>query len=290
MTLLAPGAVLLLVPFVLFTVWYAHPNGFGGARLPGSWHKLTSPTLRYFLSLRLGVRDDKSALVAAICALLVILTLARPIIANDLAPPANFTARVLVLDMSPAADVEAQRFFVEALLERNSIQASDPTATGLVLVGDGGYSVVPVTTDMAHLRRYQSVAEPSVMPHAGRNLHEGITVAEAMLTDAGITVGQVIVVTSKQPVDELIAIPDSGRLRDVVLTDGGSDEWVDFADHYSANIYAADDSALVDQRLLTQAKDRFYHGMPAATVDLRPPLIVLALLLWLWLLRRRTSQ
>ncbi len=290
MTLLAPVAILLLVPFALFTLWYAHPNGFGGARLPGSWHKVTSPVLRHFLSLRLGMRNDKSTLVAATCALLVILTLAHPIITNELAPPANFSARVLVLDMSPVANIEEQRFFVDSLLEHNSTQAADPTATGLVLVGDGGYSVVPVTTDMAHLRRYQSVAAPSLMPREGRNLHEGIAVAEAMLTDAGITVGQVVVVTSKQPIEERIAIPVSGRLRDVVVTDGASDEWVAFAEHYNAHVYAGNDSALVDQRLLAEAKDRYYQGMPSATVDLRPPIIVLTLLLWLWLLRRRTSQ
>ena len=288
MTLLTPATILLLLPFAVFTLWYAHPNAMGGARLPGSWDKVTSSALRYFLSLRLAAGDDKSPLIAAICALLVILALTHPIITNELTPPAFFKARVLVLDMSPAVNVSEQRFFVDALLQESD--ATDATATGLVLVGDGGYSVVPVTTDMAHLRRYQGVAEPGLMPEQGRSLHEGIAVAEAMLADAGITVGQVVVVTSNEPVDELIAIPDSGRLRDVVVTDGDTDSWNAFASSYKARVFAGNESADVDQRLLQEARDRFIHGVPAATVDLRPPLIVMALLLWLWLLRRRTSQ
>jgi len=289
MTLLTPAAILLLLPFTVLTLWYAHPNAMG-ARLPGSWNKLTSPALRYFLSLRIGAGEDKSPLIAAICALLVILSLTHPIITNESTPPALFKARVLVLDMSPAVNVSEQRFFVDALLQESSTGAGDATATGLVLVGDGGYSVVPVTTDMSHVRRYQSVAEPGLMPQTGRTLHEGIAVAEAMLADAGVTVGQVVVVTSNEPVDEFIAIPDSGRMRDVVITDGDSDQWNAFADSYNARVFTGNEAADVDQRLMQEAKDRFIHGVPDATVDLRPPLIGMALLLWLWLLRRRTSQ
>lgn len=291
MTLLTPIAMLLLLPFTAFCLWYLQQSNRVGAMLPGSWRLVTTPSLRQFMQRRLKSGDDKSIIVAAVCSLLVIATLAHPVIAIDTAPPANFTGRVVVLDMSAGIDVEAQRFFADSLLVNQSgNDAASATATGLVLAGDGAYTVVPVTQDMAHVQRYTGVATPDLMPANGRTLHEGIAVAESLLADAEVAVGQVVIVTSGTPLEEFIAIPDRGRLRDIVVADGESQHWSGVADSYRAQLHASSDLAAVVERLSSAARDRFFRGVQESTFDLRPPLIALALVLWLWLLRRRIER
>lgn len=291
MTLLAPWAMLLLLPFALFSLWYVHQLNGVGARLPGSWRLVTAPTLRRFMQRRLNSSSDRSIWVAAICSLLIIATLAHPVVAVNTAPPANFAARVVVLDMSDGVDVESQRFFVDALLgDRSRAEPRTAIATGLVLAGDGAYTVVPVTEDMAHVRRYLAVASPELMPASGRALHEGIAVAESLLSDAEVAVGQVVVVTSGAPATQVIAIPERGRLREIVVAGGDAQSWSSVAERYGAQLHASASGQQIRARLATATSDRFFRAVREATVDLRPPLIALALLLWLWLLRRRVER
>lgn len=289
MILLYPVALMLLLPLLAVTWWFMHPQSVAGTRLPGSWHKVVTPALRDYLGHRLRDTQDRSAMVVATCALLAILTLAHPVMTKQATPPQNFKARVVVLDMSPGAAVEQQRFVVDSLLQETSSSAMQgPTATGLVLVSGGAYSIVPVTEDMAHIQRYLNVATPELMPQGGRALHEGIAVAETMLEDSGVVVGQVVLITSGRAVEKFIAIPDRGRLRDLVVTEGTEGNWLKFSEWYGATVYSGTQSGLLDKRLESAASEKLFRGVQSASTDVRPVLIGLAAMLWLWLFRRRT--
>ncbi|MFK7853502.1 MAG: hypothetical protein AB8B79_05290 [Granulosicoccus sp.] len=290
MTLLYPVALFLMLPLALAFLWLQQPLNQSGGRLPGSWHKVTSPALNEFLLQRLGNQNRQSNLLDVICAALIIMALAHPRFTADTAPPENFKARVIALDMSVGSNVLAQRFYVDTLIQGSSSSgAPDSIATGLVLVSDGAYSVVPITNDVAHLQRYLNVAAPEIMPESGHDLHEGIAVAEKMLSDAGISVGQVIVVTSQETVSELPNIPEQGRLRDLVIVDNTVEGWQLFARKYGAQIYSSEQSHKLLSRLDSKATETLYLAVQNASLDLRPLFLSLTLLIWLWFLRRRAS-
>ena len=281
----APAALLLLCPLVLSSFLIRGRGGATLAGLPGHWNRLVEPALRRFLARRIPERRaDQFGLCLAICMLLVI-ALAAPHIESD-QPGAygNLSGRVIVLDLGAGIDVRDQRLVAQRLVE-----ASPRIPAAIVAVAADAFDIVPLSTDRFQIARYLQVLDPSIMPEAGRAPQLGIAQGEAVLRNAGIVVGQTVLITGGEPLPPHFDAPRSVGLRAVVALGAEASAWSDYAEVLDARLAGPADLSAITDDLNDSLRQEMRAGGAQARVDLTPWAVAAALALWLGLFRRRAS-
>ena len=281
-----PIALLLLLPLTAAGALIWRHGDVAVAALPGHWRRLVEPRLRAYLGRGIAEgRNPQLALCLAVLTVLVV-ALSRPALDSAQAPDyGNLTGRVVVLDLSGAANVTDERLFVQRLIEE-----SPEVPTALVAVAADAFDVVPLTTDGSYLLRYLQVVEPELMPRTGRALNLGLAHAQSVLTAAGIVAGQVVLVSGGEPPRNSPIAPTTQALRDIVVPEARMPAWADYATASGARLdgladvprIVAELNEAVDALTRTRTKDQRF--------DLTPWLIGLAMLLWLGLFRRRVAR
>ena len=279
-----PLVLLLLVPAIGAFAWLARRGDFYLGRLPGDWDRLVRPALRAIVG-REVIQGAAPQLFSFLVLWIVLVTaVSRPVWKLEDAPSLpNIAGRVIAMDLGGPADIHVQRLAVATLID------SAPAIPTALVVGSGdAFSVVPLTTDRDFTNRYLNVITPDVMPIEGRALPITVAHSEAILTRAGVIVGQVVLLTGGQPP----ALGDKylRRWTRVVVTDPESrSEWVDYANHLDARLVSYDDLTSPIDDLAREIKRAQHRGDNAAVHDLTPYLLAVATLLWLSLFRRRRT-
>lgn len=288
MSLAAPWMLLLALPAAALWAYGAWARDGAGGALPGAWARVIGGPLRGHVAGRLTAAANRSKYLPPAVVGLLILALARPLWDHGGWPPAaNFAGRALVVDVSAAAgDWPARQRLAARLLA-----LADGIPTALVAVSGGAFTMVPLTRDRHHLTRYLMALSPAIMPVDGRALATGMAAGEAVLAKAAIITRQVVLVTSAAAPRSLPRMSASPGQR-IVMVAGARLErdaagWRDIAARLGAALWPADDVQGVGRVHTAAGQRQARRGLDAATGELTPGLIILALMLWLPLLRRR---
>ena len=112
--------------------------------------------------------------------------------------------------------------------------------------------------------------------------------SEAILTRAGVVVGQVVVLVGGEPPDLANEyLPRWTRM--LVAEPNGRVQWGSYSNHLDARLGYYDDLTPVVDYLEWQIERARHRGDRAAVHDLTPYLLALAAVLWLTLFRRRRT-
>ena len=280
-----PLVLFLLVPAITAFGWLVCHGDRYLARLPGDWERLVAPSLR--ATVARGVTQGASPQLLGFLALWMVLVIAisRPVWElEEAADFANIAGRVIAMDLGGAADIHSQRLAAAALID------SAPEVPTALVVGSGdAFNVVPLTTDRNFLDRYLNVITPDVMPLDGQAIPVTVAHSEAILTRAGVVVGQVILLAGGEP--PALGARYLARWSRVLVTDPETrDEWGGYANYLGARLASYDDLDPVADDLARQIDRARRGGDRAAVYDLTPYLLAVAALLWLTLFRQRQTQ
>jgi len=279
-----PLVLFLLVPALAAFAWLARHGDRYLARLPGDWERLVVPSLRATVG-RAATQGAAPQLLGflTLWAVLVI-AIARPAWKlEEVADFANIAGRVIAMDLGGGADIHSQRLAAATLID------STPDVPTALVVGTGdAFNVVPLTTDRNFLDRYLNVIAPDVMPLDGQAIPLTVAHSEAILTRAGVVVGQVILLVGGEP--PVPAAKYFARWSRVLATDPETrDDWRGYANYLGARLVSYDDLTPATDDLARQIERAQHRGDRAAVHDLTPYLLAIAALLWLTLFRRRRT-
>jgi Ca-activated chloride channel family protein len=177
---------------LLWAWWRAHV----GRRL---WHRLVDADLLEHLagpvqesSARIALGISTLVLVLAVCAL------AGPVWRTHAnAQQRQPGARIVVLDLSPsmdAIDVAPSRLRRARDATGALLRGAAGEQLGVVVFGADAFSVAPLTSDPATLVHLLAGATTTTVPRAGSRPDLGLEMARALLKQAGIERGDVILV------------------------------------------------------------------------------------------------
>jgi hypothetical protein len=279
-----PMALLLALPAAASGLWLMRRRAGGTGDLPGDWGQIVAPAMRPLMAGELipGVRFGAVLLLAIW--ITVVLALARPGLDTDSRPAfSNFAGRVIALDLGAGADIHAQRLAVTRLVE-----ASPQVPTALVVGTADAFDVVPLTTDKAFIDRYLNVIRPDVVPISGRSLRIAIAHGEAILSRAGIVVGQLVLMTGGSPPERQ---PEANARwsRAIMVDDGIRRQWEAYADQSGARLISLAGLDVVVDDLDRAIEQTLRDSNRDGRVELAPYLVGAAMLLWLGLFRRRRA-
>ncbi|MDP6012256.1 MAG: hypothetical protein QF629_01735 [Alphaproteobacteria bacterium] len=285
MILIHPLALLLLLPAVAMVTWHTRRGASRFSRLPGDWERLVTPLLRGIVAR--GASEGKAPHRFVLLALwtLLVIAIARPAWQVEAGGEfANIAGRVIAIDLGGDADIYSQRFAANTLIE------ALPDVPTAIVVGSGdAFNVVPLTTDRYFLNRYLNVIAPDVMPLEGRALPVIMAHAEGVLTRAGVSAGQVVLLTGGEPPARGAYMPVRWS-RVVVTDDDARDDWYAYSQYLAAQLVTYDRLGPATEDLARQIDRARRDGDRAAIHDLTPYVLGLSVLLWLAQFRRRRSQ
>lgn len=123
------------------------------------------------------------------------------------------SALVLVLDLSPSMNasdlkpsrLERAKFKIKDLLARRS-----QGQTALVVFAGESYVVAPLTNDTHTIESQLPALSTGIMPHAGSDIPRAIAKASALLTQAGVIAGDILLLTDEVEKDRLDAALKAG--------------------------------------------------------------------------------
>ena len=279
-----PLVLLLLIPAVAAFAWLARLGDRYLARLPGDWGRVVAPSLRTFVGREATQGAAPQLLGFLALWVVLVITISRPVWKlEEAANFSNIAGRVIAMDLGGGADIHNQRLAATTLID------SAPDVPTALVVGSGdAFNVVPLTTDRNFVDRYLNVITPDVMPLDGQAIPVTVAHSEAILTRAGVVVGQVILLTGGEP--PALGAEYLARWSRVVITDPGTrGKWGGYANYLGARLVSYNDLAPVVDDLERQIERARHRGDRAAVHDLTPYLLALAALLWLTLFRRRRT-
>lgn len=140
----------------------------------------------------------------------------------------NRSALVLVLDLSPsmlAQDLSPDRLTLAKYKLIDVLrQQADGQAALIAYAGDA-HTVSPLTDDPRTIEALLPALHPSVMPSRGSNTEAAISLAQQLLHDAGLSSGDILLISDGVTDDaiENITRSISSRYRLSVLSIGGND-------------------------------------------------------------------
>ncbi|WP_111641898.1 VWA domain-containing protein [Marinimicrobium alkaliphilum] len=193
--LLRPWWLLALIP-LLGLAWLVWRQKYGAHQ----WQKLIAPALLPYLEDAGSRRPRRHllwGLIGAWC--LAVLALAGP--TWEQRPTAAHTtgdALVVVLDLSPsmlAEDINPSRLVRARLKVADILQRRTEGETALISYAGDAHVVSPLTDDSNTIINLLQVLHPSLMPLPGSNTEAAIEQAEALLANANVRAGHILLVT-----------------------------------------------------------------------------------------------
>jgi Ca-activated chloride channel family protein len=193
---LRPWWLLAAVPLAaLLFAWHRRRS------LGGDWRDYCDPALLPHILIGTPTRASRLALwLAGLAGMLAVLALAGPTWERLPAPVfRNLAPLVVVLDLSMAMDsadlkpnrVGRARFKIEDIL-----RARKDGQTALVVYAGDAFTVTPLTDDAATIAAQLGALSPRLMPAQGTRADLGLDMAGQLLKQAGLTAGDVLLVSS----------------------------------------------------------------------------------------------
>ncbi len=278
-----PLALILLLPATLGWFWLSRRAAEGAKQLPGTWSRIIAKPLRSFVAKTTAGGHGMPRVLLGSLWLLLVLALARPGIQFDDQPVyANLTGRAIVLDLGGEASIHDQRLSV-----MNLVESSPDVPTALIVATADAFDVVPLTTDRAFIERYINVIKRDVMPAQGRAPSLAMIRGEALLTQAGVATGQVVLISAGMPPEQ----PAGSRtwLRSIIVPEDDTPAWRSFAKDSDARLTSAQNISSIVSDLQEDIETASRTSVDTAHHDLTPYLLASAALLWLGLFRRRRA-
>lgn len=193
--LLRPWWLLGIIPALLTCIWLWRQK-----YQAKNWQQLVDPALLTYLLDGKTTRTNPLSLFGLACAWSIcVVALAGPSWEKrPVAMEKNQEAMVIMLDLSPSMlseDIKPSRL-VRARLKIADIlrQRSDGFTALLVFAGDA-HVVTPLTDDIKTINNLLPDLSPNIMPLPGSNAEAAVTRSIALLQDAGITQGDLLLLT-----------------------------------------------------------------------------------------------
>lgn len=215
---------LLAIPFsILVWLW------LGRSSQSTSWESyLSSAAVK---ALRVEQKSTRNLLYtwALIVWILLIIGAAGPAWVKQTIPTIdNQNGIVVVMDLSPSmlsTDIKPDRVTRARFELLDMLSKIEDGQTGLVAYSASAHLVSPLTDDPNTLKTLLPALSPQVMPEQGSNVEEAIELAQQLLIDAGVSGGQIILMTdgvSKQAIRKVSASLKSNTSLSI-LGIGGTD-------------------------------------------------------------------
>ncbi|MEP7096945.1 MAG: VWA domain-containing protein [Dokdonella sp.] len=191
---LRPLALLLLLALPLF--WLVWHNSRTDA---GAWRAVVDAHLLPHLIERVDAGPGRSGIIlAAALWALACIVLAGPVWEREPMPLyRNQSARVLALELAPSmlAQDEKPNRLTRARFKINDILSrSRDYQTALIGYGEDAFVAAPLTDDVETVRNLVDSLDPSTMPVAGNATARAIATASALIEQAGLHRGEIILI------------------------------------------------------------------------------------------------
>ncbi len=189
-----PAALLLLAALPL--CWFAWRHGRADA---GAWRGVVDAHLLPHLLERFdGTRGRAGLLLAAVLWTLACVALAGPAWEREPLPLyRNENARVLALELAPsmlAQDVKPSRLERARFKLHDILARSRDLQTALIGYGGDAFVAAPLTDDVETVKNLVDALDPSTMPVPGNATSRAIARAAALIEQAGLHRGEIIVI------------------------------------------------------------------------------------------------
>ncbi|MGR9099634.1 MAG: VWA domain-containing protein [Gammaproteobacteria bacterium] len=190
-----PLWLLSLLPYSAL-LWLAFKNKLG----QGDWTGVCdAELLPYILERRAGKTSRGPAVCVAAAAFLAIVALAGPTW-ERLPSPAfrNDAALVILLDLSrsmDAADVKPSRLVRARYKIADMLKRRKDGQTALAVYAADAFTVAPLTDDVETINSQLSALTTAIMPAQGSNVSAALEKAVALLKQAGLQQGDILLVT-----------------------------------------------------------------------------------------------
>ncbi|HET8696806.1 MAG TPA: VWA domain-containing protein [Gammaproteobacteria bacterium] len=205
---------LVLLPAGIWLIWQL----LRGRGEGGGWRSVVDAALRpHVLVESAMLRERRWPLFAALGAwTLGVIAIAGP--AWERLPVPAFRSQealVVALDLSrsmDAADVEPTRLGRAKLKLLDLLARRTAGQTALVVFSSHAFTVTPLTTDTRTISSLVTAVTTQIMPTQGSSLSSGLAKAEALLTQTGLSQGDVLLITDSDVADDDVEL--AGDLRD----------------------------------------------------------------------------
>ena len=192
---LRPGALLLLPLLLLLLGWRLRRP----ARSHG-WQAVCDPALLPHLLLGRGGKKSRwPAGLLLVGILLAVVALSGPSWRSQPLPLyRSQEALVILLDLSRsmlAADLRPSRLEQARLKVEDLLRQRREGETALIAFAGEAFVVTPLTDDIETIRSLLATLTPELMPVQGGETARGLAVAQALLTQAGVRHGRVLLLT-----------------------------------------------------------------------------------------------
>lgn len=220
---LRPFWLLALIPWML--LWMMIRRRLGS----GSWTEVCDrELLPYILQEQDAVTSHRSLWLAAAAGLMAIIALAGPVWERLPTPVfRNVSGLVIALDLSRSMDAEdvrpsrviRARYKIADLLRRRL-----DGQTALLVYAGAVFTVTPLTDDVETINSQLSALSTSIMPSQGSRSDLALAKAAALLRQAGLRQGQILLVTDGVDVHKTLPLVEQlGDYRLSVLGIGTPD-------------------------------------------------------------------
>lgn len=160
---------------------------------------LIAPHLAKALGITNHKRQSTALSLISFCWLLAVVALAGPSFQTEARPSySNSNARVLVMDMSMsmyATDIKPNRLTQSRYKALDLLAHWKEGSTGLIAYAGDAFTVSPLTSDSATISNLLPNLSPNIMPYLGADAARGIQLAIETMTNAGLTQGDIVLLT-----------------------------------------------------------------------------------------------
>jgi len=222
---LRPYFLTLCFPVVLFALFLLRTR-----RSTSIWRKICSPDLIPYILTQRVKRHITPWIIGGLTLCLLIGALAGPawqLISVPLIK--SQSGLVIALDLSTAMnaeDIKPSRLQRAIYKINDLLNQRNEGQTALLVFSDEPYIVTPLTDDTATIKSLLPALETSIMPSTGHEVNKAIIKASELLSQAGISDGSILLVTSAltyQDMENSIESANQKGIKISVLGVGGEE-------------------------------------------------------------------
>ncbi|MEF1289344.1 VWA domain-containing protein, partial [Vibrio sp. M260118] len=159
---------------------------------------LIAPHLAKAMGLKAIQTSRWSIKVIGVCGIVAFIALSGPSFSEQERPSFSSTnARVLVMDMSMsmyATDLKPNRLTLAKYKVTDLLKQWTDGTTGLIAYAGDAYHISPMTSDSQTIANLIPNLSPELMPYPGANAAAGVKLAMEMMTNVGLSQGDIVLI------------------------------------------------------------------------------------------------
>jgi len=191
-----PYFFLLIIPLVIFVYLLIRSK-----RHVNIWHKICDKDLMPYILESKSKRNSLSYFLIFTTLLLLITAMAGPTWQKISQPLVKSqSGLVIVLDLSPsmnAEDIKPSRLQRAIYKISDILNMRQEGQTALIVFSGDPFIVTPLTDDITTIKALLPALETKIMPSTGHRVNLAIVKAAELLTQAGVSNGSVLLITSE---------------------------------------------------------------------------------------------